>query len=82
MSCMSEKVKIKIDTKYTSFVLHIVTDAATHMSENTNVEIDVSKLLHILHAVYLTLLFIFFWFLFLHTYRDNIIFASCKNITQ
>jgi hypothetical protein len=55
---MSEKVKIKIDAKYTSFVLHIVTDAATHMSENTNVEIDVSILLHILHAGYLTLLFI------------------------
>jgi hypothetical protein len=79
---MSEKVKIKIDAKYTSFVLHIVTDAATHISENTNVEIDVSKLLHILHAVYLTLLFIFFWVLLLHTYRDNIIFASCKNIIQ
>jgi hypothetical protein len=47
MSCISEKVKIKIDAKYTSFVLHSVTDATTHMSENTNVEIDVSTLLHI-----------------------------------
>jgi hypothetical protein len=47
---MSEKVKIKMDAKYTSFVLHSVTDAATHMSENTNVEIDVSMLLHIQHG--------------------------------
>jgi hypothetical protein len=46
-SCMSEKVKTKMAAKYTSFVLHSITDAATHMSENTNVEIDVSMLLHI-----------------------------------
>jgi hypothetical protein len=47
---MSENVKIKMDAKYTSFVLHIITDSATHVSENTNVESDVSMLLHILHA--------------------------------
>jgi hypothetical protein len=71
-----------MDAKYTSLVLHIVADAATHASENAKVEIDVSKLLHILHASYLTLLFIFFWGLLLHTYRDNIIFTSCKTITH
>jgi hypothetical protein len=60
MSCINEKVKIKMDAKYTSFVLHIVADAATHTSENTNVERDVSMLLHILHTGYLILLFIFF----------------------
>ena len=45
------------DAKCTSFVLHIAADTATHARENANVETDVSKLLHILHAVYSILIF-------------------------
>jgi hypothetical protein len=56
-SCISEKVKINIDTKYTSFVLRIITDSVTHVSENTKVAKDVSKFLHMLEAVYLLLIF-------------------------
>jgi hypothetical protein len=44
---MSEKVKMNADAKSTSFVLHIAADAATHGSENANVESEVSMFLHI-----------------------------------
>jgi hypothetical protein len=44
---MSEKVKMNMDAKCTSFVGHIAADAATHASENANVESEVSMLLHI-----------------------------------
>jgi hypothetical protein len=56
-SCINEKVKINIDTKYTSFVLRITTERATHVSENTKVAKDVSKFLHMLETVYLLLIF-------------------------
>jgi hypothetical protein len=49
---MSENVKMNKDAKYTSFVLHIAAEIATHARENANVEIDVSKLLHILQTIY------------------------------
>jgi hypothetical protein len=44
-----------MDAKCTSFVGHIAADAATHASENANVESDISILLHI--VVYLMLIF-------------------------
>ena len=47
-SCISEKVKITIDAKNTSFVLRINTERATHVIENTKVVKDVSNVLHML----------------------------------